>query len=84
MQSSEGKIAKWGNSLALRVPKDLADKAKIKPGDRVEISLAKNGLRIRLKPEKPKYELKDLLSKVSSENIHPETDFGKIEGKEIW
>ena len=36
-------IARWGNSLALRIPADYARRAGIKEGDNVEASLTADG-----------------------------------------
>lgn len=32
------KVAKWGNSLAIRIPKDVAEALELKEGDEVELS----------------------------------------------
>ena len=79
------KIRKWGNSLAVRVPKALARSLNLKAGSRV--SLARTGHSFEVKPEikmKPKYSLEELLKGVTKKNIHPKTDWGKPVGKEIW
>lgn len=33
------KLAKWGNSLALRIPADVAEKLKLAPGEEVELRI---------------------------------------------
>ena len=76
-------IQQWGNSLALRIPKAFAQQAKFKKGSRVRFTIEKN--RLVIEPvEKEKITLKSLLAGVTPENIHPETDWGKPMGKEIW
>lgn len=56
---------------------------KSKKGSRVRLTVEKN--RIVMEPvEKAKITLESLLAKVTPENIHPETDWGKPMGKEIW
>ena len=76
-------IQQWGNSLALRIPKAFAQQAKVKKGSRVKLTVEKN--RLVVEPvEKKKITLKELLAGVTPENIHPETDWGKPMGKEIW
>ena len=76
-------IQQWGNSLALRIPKAFAQQAKVKKGSRVKLTVEKN--RLVVEPvEKKKSTLKELLAGVTPENIHPETDWGKPMGKEIW
>ena len=76
-------IQQWGNSLALRIPKAFAQQANVKKGSRIKLTVEKN--RLVMEPvEKRKITLKELLAGVTPENIHPETDWGKPMGKEIW
>lgn len=76
-------IQQWGNSLALRIPKAFAEQAKVKKGSRIKLTVEKN--RLVIEPvEKKKITLESLLADVTPENIHPETDWGKPMGKEIW
>ena len=76
-------IQQWGNSLALRIPKAFAQQAKVKKGSRIKLTVKKN--RLVMEPiEKKPVTLKELLAGVTPENIHPETDWGKPMGKEIW
>ena len=76
-------IQQWGNSLALRIPKAFAQQAKVKKGSRIKLTIEKN--RLVMEPiEKKPVTLKQLLAGVTPENIHPETDWGKPMGKEIW
>jgi len=77
------KAQKWGNSLAVRLPRPVAQQAGIKPDDSLEIQVSKG--RVVLTPTAaPEYRLGDLLKKVTKKNIHRETDWGKPRGKEIW
>ncbi|MBI3849252.1 MAG: AbrB/MazE/SpoVT family DNA-binding domain-containing protein [Verrucomicrobia bacterium] len=76
-------VQQWGNSLALRIPKAFAHQTCIKKGSAVSLSV-ENG-RMVVKPIRPrKYSLKELVSRITSQNRHPETDWGKAMGKEIW
>lgn len=36
-------LARWGNSLALRIPKSVIDKLSLKEGDQVEVRVAPDG-----------------------------------------
>ena len=76
-------VQKWGNSLAIRIPKDLADNIAMTQGTAVNIIETKNGLEIV--PSKPKFEftLEDLLSQCKPENRHETVEFG-IVGKELF
>ena len=75
-------IQKWGNSLALRIPKSFAIETNMEQGSTVEITLEKDG--IMMKPAKDEITLDSLLAEVTKENLHSETDFGSPEGKEVW
>ncbi len=76
-------VKKWGNSLALRIPKVYVEQMAIKPDSPVEISVIDGNLVIM-----PLYEseitLDDLLSRVTAENLHDEIDTGSAVGNEVW
>lgn len=77
------KVQKWGNSLALRIPKAFALDAQLENDSVVEISLVDG--QIIIKPvSSPTWTLEKLLSDVSSENRHHETDTGNAVGNEAW
>lgn len=77
------KVQKWGNSLALRIPKAFAIEANIASGSTVEMSLTNGELKI--KPiEDQEYILEELLSVITPENIHEEVSTGIPQGKESW
>lgn len=78
-----GKIKKWGNSLALRIPRALAAEAGIADNSLVEVRLKGSKLLISGLPE-PDPSLEDLLKKVSRENLHGEEDSGPAKGREAW
>ncbi|MBW4536600.1 MAG: hypothetical protein RLZZ499_2596 [Cyanobacteriota bacterium] len=75
-------VAKWGNSLAIRIPKNLSDQINLKEGMTVSIKVTENNLVIT--PEKLKYTLAELLAGANSEDFSGEYDWGKVEGEEIW
>lgn len=77
------KIKKWGNSLALRIPKLLALDANLKLNKVVDISIDKGSIIITPIDEK-EYSLKKLLEGVTKNNLHEEFDTGAPVGKEIW
>ena len=76
------KIKKWGNSLALRIPKLLALDANLKQDSLVDISIEKNSIIITPISEK-EYSLEKLLKGVSKNNLHGEFNTGAPVGKEI-
>ena len=75
------KIQKWGNSLALRIPKSIAKTIKIEEGSDVKIKVVKNKIVISRKKNQT-YKLKELLSLVTNENLHNENGFKKSHGGE--
>ena len=76
-------IKKWGNSLALRIPKLLALDANLKLNKLVAISFDKGSIIITPIDEK-EYSLGKLLEGVSKNNLHGEFGTGTPVGKEIW
>ena len=79
----QARIKKWGNSLALRIPKSFALNANLKQDELVDISIDKE--RIIITPIGQKeYSLDELLAGVSEDNLHSEFDTGAPVGKEIW
>ncbi len=76
------KTAKWGNSIGVRIPRDLARKTGINVDSAVEIDEADGG--VIIKPvEIKEYSLKDLVKGITPQNRHGEIDFGRPVGKEI-
>lgn len=76
-------VQKWGNSLAIRIPKSFATEIDLSQGAEIDLVLLEN--KIQIKPiKKKKISLDDLLSQVTEENIHKEVDTGTPVGKEIW
>jgi antitoxin MazE len=77
------RIQKWGNSLAVRIPKAYAEEAGLGENSTVDISMSDKNL--ILKPlTKARLTLDMLLSGITQDNIHSEMDWGKPEGREEW
>jgi antitoxin MazE len=75
-------IARWGNSLGLRLPKSVAAEAQLAEGDTVEISVTGGAVVIR--PARPTYSLHELVGRITPRNRHRETDWGAPAGDEHW
>ena len=75
-------IAKWGNSLGVRLPKSVALEADIDEGDTVDVSVKSGAIVIR--PSRPTYSLNQLVRKITPRNRHGETDWGEAVGHETW
>jgi antitoxin MazE len=76
-------IQKWGNSLALRIPKSFATESFIEQGSTVDVSVQAGQL-IVTPIRKKKYTLDELLAGVTEENRHGEIDTGASVGHEAW
>lgn len=76
------RVQKWGNSLAVRIPKPFAEGAGLRPSSEVEVSLEEGA--VRLSPVRRRWKLKQLLSGVTRKNIHREVDAGPARGREAW
>lgn len=73
-------IAKWGNSLGIRIPKWMAEKAGFSEGVPVILEVEKDAIVIR----KKSYDLESLLSQVTPHNLHAEISAGYPAGREVW
>lgn len=76
------RLARWGNSLGLRLPKALAMEARIGEGDTVEVSVEEGSIIVR--PARVTYSLEELVSKINPRNRHEETGWGEPVGREPW
>jgi antitoxin MazE len=73
--SIEVQISKWGKSLAIRIPSEIFKRARLAEGDRFSFDVNSGG-RILLGSAKRKYDLDDLVSRITPQNRHKETDWG--------
>ena len=77
------KVQKWGNSLALRIPKVYAEQMNITANSAVELTIHDD--QIIISPlAAPVYSLDALLVQVNDDNIHSEMDTGSSVGNEAW
>jgi antitoxin MazE len=60
-------IARWGNSLAVRLPRDVVSAAGLRDGETVELDV-RDGV-IRLVPTRPVYTLDELLARITPESL---------------
>ena len=77
------RVQKWGNSLALRIPKSFAVDAHLDAETPVELSVVEGNLVVKPLAETP-LSLDELLKGVTDENLHGEWNTGPAVGKEIW
>lgn len=76
-------IQRWGDSLAIRIPPELADEAGLKVGSEVELVVVNGCLKI-YPPGMPRFTLEELVAQITPENRHEEIDWGPPVGKEVW
>ena len=76
-------VQRWGNSLALRIPKPFAEDAGVKQGTVVDLTLA-DGKLVAAPVSGGKLRLKVLLAGITKGNLHEEADFGRRVGREAW
>ncbi len=77
------RVQKWGNSLAIRIPKPFAAEAGVSDGGEVDLAVSRG--RLVVAPlAAARYRLRELLAGVTAANRHNEADFGGRVGREIW
>jgi antitoxin MazE len=80
------KVAKWGNSLGLRLPKAAIEATGLKPGAEVDVTIEGRDLRVRQPLPIKIYRLDDLLAemdRLGPGNVPKTVDWGPDRGAEI-
>jgi antitoxin MazE len=77
------RVQKWGNSLALRIPKAFALEVGLEKDREVELTVQRGRLVVAA-PAQKSYTLEELLAGVKPSNLHKEVDWGRPVGKEVW
>jgi antitoxin MazE len=75
-------VQKWGNSLGLRIPKNIADSIGLSVGGNVSVSLKNGAIIVELKSKI--LDLKKAMKNYKPEDYHAELDWGSPVGKELW
>ena len=73
-------VAKWGSSLAVRIPKAIAEQWGVSEGSAIEMDSRGDGVLMRKKA----YDLAEMLSRITADNLHPEQETGEAQGNERW
>ena len=73
-------VSRWGSSLAVRIPKALAEQWGVEEGSAIEFFAEGGDIVLR----KRRYDLAELVAGMSPEESHPETDWGAPQGDEVW
>ena len=69
------RVSKWGSSLAVRIPKAIAEE-----GTQIELTRDNNGINLR----KPKYDLDEMIASIDPDNLPPYLWDDQPRGKEVW
>jgi antitoxin MazE len=81
--AAKAQIGRWGNSLAVRIPRHVADEAGLREGDNLLLEVeARGSVAIRV-TDRPK-SLSDLVSQITPQNLHREERWGDPVGAELW
>jgi antitoxin MazE len=76
-------VQRWGNSLALRIPRAYAAETRIAEGTEVELTLKSGALVVRPKARK-RHSLAHLLKRITPANRHESVSTGRAVGQEAW
>ena len=76
-------IARWGNSLAVRIPAAYAKEIGAGENSKAELSVEHGKLVLRPVPDVPHFELDQLLAQITEENRHHEVETGPAVGNEF-
>jgi antitoxin MazE len=76
-------VAKWGKSLAVRIPGTCAQDLGLQAGMELDVSVVDGGLLLRRR-QPPQFTLDELVAGITPENVHGETDWGDAVGRESW
>jgi len=74
-------LKKWGNSLAVRIPKDVARSLKVESDSLMELELQEGVLTLRPKRGN---RLEALVSQIDEKNLHEEIETDGPVGNEAW
>jgi len=77
------RVQKWGNSLAVRIPKPLAEDAEVSEGTILNLAVSEGKI-VATPVRRKKQSLKQMLAKVTRENLHADIESGPPVGREIW
>ena len=77
------RIQKWGNSLAIRIPKSFAAEVGLDQDSEVELSLV-DGKLVLMPITRQPILLAALLAQITDDNLHSEVSTGDAVGNEGW
>jgi antitoxin MazE len=79
-----GKVSRWGNSLAIRIPKSLVDEVGFGEDDQIEIRVESSKLVVARATTREEFTLDELLDQIPEGLQDEEVDWGPPVGREVW
>lgn len=80
----KARIQKWGNSMAMRIPKHMLEEMGLSADQEVELSIVDGELRVRPLRSASAYNLEDLVKGITTSKRHTLVlDEGPV-GREVW
>lgn len=77
------KVKKWGNSLGVRIPQNIAEEVQVDYDTPIDIRVDDG--RIIITPQnRVTYTLDELVDGITPENLHEEISTGGRRGNEFW
>jgi antitoxin MazE len=73
-------VRKWGNSLAIRIPRPVADELALE--ESIELDLRVENGKLVASPAR-RWTLEELVAGITAENQHDEVDWGERVGREV-
>jgi len=77
------KVQKWGNSLAVRIPRSVVQDTHLSSGNSVDVAV-QDGQIVIAPARRPRFRLDELLKGITPQNRHLESDSGIAVGREAW
>ena len=74
------RVSRWGASLAIRIPKPVAEQWGVREGAVIELVTRRDEVILR----KRRYDLEELVAGITADNRHGEADWGAAEGVDEW
>ena len=75
--------SRWGNSLGVRIPRDIAERVGLSAGDSVDVEAKGGHIIISVRRPRPCYRLADLLVGMTPDAMRDAFDWGPDVGREI-
>jgi antitoxin MazE len=75
-------VQKWGNSLAVRIPRPFAEEVRLEENSTVDLTV--RGGKLVIVPAAPEITLDQLVDQITEDNRHDEVETGRAVGNEIW